>query len=642
VREFLYALTKGVSKRDIPKEYFYLLEDFKRLKAIKQIKDKYKLKSEYRFGTIDITRSNIGFLEVLTKEKVKDLLIETKDLFGAHKGDIVLAKRIFSNHGRPKAKVIYIVKRKDRYQVVYTKKVNKKIIGINIKNALETTICASQKSLKLLPKHSVLKIDTQTSAIVEVLGVLDDSKVDEKISLAIYDKKENFSKQSEMEAKSFGNIVDKSMYPNRVDLTHLPFCTIDPKTAKDFDDAIYFDTKSHTIYVAIADVSEYVFYQGNIDKEAKERGFSIYFPHKSIPMLPRALSENICSLKPNEDRLTFTYKITIDPKTLKVIKEELLESVINSKKRFTYEEVDKLLAKGKAKDKLSSNIISLNQLAVKLRKKRLQEGYDFRSSQINMILDNNQNLLQTIKEVETPAHSLVEECMLLANKAAAKMFDVGIFRVHEPPSYDSIATLLEQVAELGIFVHYKTDLHSLIQEIQRKAQELDIREHVDQLIIRAQKQAHYSTTNLGHFGLGFDRYTHFTSPIRRYSDLTLHRLLKAIIKKDAKFKKHLLKDMDILCEKLSELERESDKVAYDYMDRKYARWAKENLDEILEAVITSTNSSYIASSTGEIEGMRIFLDEKEGELFEKIRVRLIGSDIATTKIVGSVTGRGDV
>ena len=639
MREFLFALTRGIDKNDIPREYRYILNDLLRLNSIKLKKNRYKLNSDFRFGTIDITRSNLGFLEVISKEKMKDLLIETKDLSNAAKGDIVLAKRVYKNFGRPKAKVVYILKRKDLYQVVYTKTINGKIVGVNIKTGLENHISASQKSLKLLPKNSVLKIDHQNSTVVEVLGVLDDPRVDEKISLSIFNKKEHFSKQSELEAKSFGDFVDKSMYPGRVDLTHLPFCTIDPTTAKDFDDAIYFDTKKHTIYVAIADVSEYVFFQGNIDKEAKERGFSIYFPHKSIPMLPRTLSENICSLKPNEDRLTFTYKIKIDPKTLKVEKEELLETIINSKRRFTYEEVDEILLQKDDNDDLNSSILSLYDLTERLRKKRLQKGYDFHSSEIRMILDKDQNLLKTVKEKETPSHSLVEECMLLANKAAAKMFDFGIFRVHEPPSYDSIATLLEQVAELGIFVHYQTDLHSLILEIQEKAKELDLREHVDKLIIRAQKQAHYSATNTGHFGLGFERYTHFTSPIRRYSDLTLHRLLKAIIRKDDKLKEFLLKDIEPLCEKISELERESDKVAYDYMDRKYARWAKENLDEIIDAVITSTSSTHIASSKGEIEGARIFLSDQEGELFENIRLRLISSDIASTKIIGNITNK---
>ncbi len=635
MREFLYALTKGVTKEDIPEDYTYLINDFFKLKSIKQYKNTYKLNSDFRFGSVDITRSNLGFLEVITEKKVKDLLIETKDLKNSEKGDIVLAKRVFSHYGRPKAKVVYIIRKKDIFQVVYTKLINKKIIGINIKTGLESIISASQKSLKQLPKEAVLKIDSKTSSIVEILGVLKDPKVDEKISMTLYNKIEMFSKKSELEAKSFGDFVDKDMYPGRVDLTDLPFCTIDPATAKDFDDAIYFDVKNHIIYVAIADVSEYVFYQGNIDKEAIKRGFSIYFPHKSIPMLPRTLSENICSLKPNEDRLTFTFKIKINPKTLEVENEELIESIINSKKRFTYDEVDTLLDTSSREDDIVSYIKPLNKLAQKIRKKRLEKGYDFHSSETRMLLDVDQNLLKTIKEFETPSHSLVEECMLLANKAAAKMFDYGIFRTHEPPSYDDISTLLEQVAELGIFVHFKTDLHSLILEIQRKAKKLGLEEHVDKLIIRAQKQARYTAENIGHFGLGFKRYTHFTSPIRRYSDLTLHRLLKSIIRKDERFKQFLLKDIKLLCEKLSELERESDKVAYDFMDRKYARWAKDNIDKIINAIISSNHSTPIASSDGDIKGARVFLPNEEVELFEKLQIKLLESDIATTKIIGT-------
>ncbi len=640
--DFLYRLTKGIEKKDIPKDLYYLINDFSKLNAIKIERGIYKLRSNYRFGTMDISMSKTGFLEVISEKKFKDLLIEERDLLNSTKGDLVLAKRIYSNFGRAKAKVIYIIKKKNNYQVVFTKKINGKIIAIDIKTGLQSTIAASAKSLKQLPPRTVLKIDSQTSSIVDVLGVLDDSRVDEKISLALYDKREDFSKKSELEAKSFGNFVDKKMYPNRLDLTHLPFCTIDPTTAKDFDDAIYYDVKNSILYVAIADVSEYVFYQGSIDKDAKQRGFSIYFPHKSIPMLPRALSENLCSLKPNEDRLAFTFKITLDPKTLKVVNEELFESIINSKRRFDYDEVDKILSlKEYCKDdkEIVDFLLPLNKVAKRIRKQRLQKGYDFHSSDIRALLDNEQNLLKTFKEIETPSHSLIEECMLLANKAAAKMLDYGIFRVHEPPSYDEIAKLLEQIAKLGIFVKFRADLHSMINEIQQKARELDILEEIDMLIIRAQKQARYSAKNIGHFGLGFEKYTHFTSPIRRYSDLTLHRLLKSIIKKDKKLKEFLLKDIESLCEKISELQRQSDKVAYDFMDRKYARWAKKSAGKIFKAVVTSTKAMPIATTCGDIEGARIHLLKDSVEFLEKIDVKILESDIATTKTIGDIANR---
>ncbi len=651
MKEFLIKLaTTGIKEKDLLKKDRELINELLLLGAVKKKKEIYKLQSKFRAGVIDVAKNKTGYLEVLHgkgKKAKKDLLIEPNDLNSASKGDLVIAKRIFTKSGRPKAKVIYIVEKKFSTTVVYTDEKQARVIGVNIKNDMTVEITASQKSLKKLPLHTVLKLDSQTNAIMEVLGVLDDPKVDEKISLALYNKKEHFSKEAEAEAKSHGDFVDKSMYPQRVDLTNLPFCTIDPPNAKDFDDAIYFDTKEFVLYVAIADVSEYVFAMGHIDKEAKERGFSIYFPHKAIPMLPRALSENICSLKPNEERLTFTFKITLDKESLEVKKEELLETIILSKRRFTYDEIDSYLqnpkeAKGIDKEILSY-ILPLYEVTKKLRKERLKKGFDFENSEIRMQIDKNHNLVKTQIEKETPSHALIEDCMLLANKAAAKYFEKGIFRTHEKPDFDKIRELLDDLAVIGIFAEFTHDIHQLIVNIQKKAKELNLEEHVGKLLIRTQKQAKYTFENIGHFGLGFDKYTHFTSPIRRYSDLTLHRLLKAIIRNDKKQERFILENIEPLTVKISELERESAKVEWDFMDRKYARWAKEKEGEIFEAIIVDPEKNPIAILEDEtIKGCRVFLLDQDAELFERVKVKILNSDIASTKIVAKIVERLDV
>ncbi len=651
MKEFLIKLaTTGIKEKDLLKKDRELINELLLLGAVKKKKEIYKLQSKFRAGVIDIAKNKTGYLEVLHgkgKKAKKDLLIEPNDLNSASKGDLVIAKRIFTKSGRPKAKVIYIVEKKFLTTVVYTDEKQARVIGVNIKNDMTVEITASQKSLKQLPLHTVLKLDSQTNTIMEVLGVLDDPKVDEKISLALYNKKENFSKEAEAEAKSHGDFVDKSMYPQRVDLTHLPFCTIDPPNAKDFDDAIYFDTKEFVLYVAIADVSEYVFAMGPIDKEAKERGFSIYFPHKAIPMLPRALSENICSLKPNEERLTFTFKITLDKESLEVKKEELLETIILSKRRFTYDEIDSYLqnpkeAKGIDKEILSY-ILPLYEVTKKLRKERLKKGFDFENSEIRMQIDKNHNLVKTQIEKETPSHALIEDCMLLANKAAAKYFEKGIFRTHEKPDLEKIRELLDDLAVIGIFAEFTHDIHQLIVNIQKKAKELNLEEHVGKLLIRTQKQAKYTFENIGHFGLGFDKYTHFTSPIRRYSDLTLHRLLKAIIRNDKKQERFILENIEPLTVKISELERESAKVEWDFMDRKYARWAKEKEGEIFEAIIVDPEKNPIAILEDEtVKGCRVFLLDQDAELFERVKVKILNSDIASTKIVAKIVERLDV
>ncbi len=441
--------------------------------------------------------------------------------------------------------------------------------------------------------------------------------------------------------------MDKAYYPNRVDLTDLPFCTIDPVDAKDFDDAIYFDVDNHTLYVAIADVSEYVYAMGAIDKEAIERGFSIYFPHKSIPMLPRALSENICSLKPNVDRLAYTFKITLDPITCKPLKEELFESIIHSTKRYTYEKIDLFLA-GKTDDADTADktilkyLLPLHTLTQKLRDIRLENAFSFRSSEVRMRVDEQQNLVSTTVEEETPSHGLIEDCMLLANKAAAKKIGFGIFRTHESPSYERMEMLLNDLALIGINAKLGADIPKMIQGIQAKADGLGLREEVDKLIIKSQKKAIYEPENKGHFGLGFDIYTHFTSPIRRYSDLTLHRLLKAKLSKDEKKLTFLLKDIAPLCEQISALERESDKVAWDYMDRKFARYMALHVGDNFKAIVVETEQNPIAKLDDEIKGARIFLLDNDVHLLQRIEVKIVESNIATARIYARVTRSFDV
>jgi len=641
VIEFLLALSQGMANEEIPSEFSSLLNDLIRLKIVKLKRGLYEFDTRYRAGTIDISFAGTGFVKTITNKQMKDLLVEAKDTNGAMRGDLVIVKRLHTKQGRPKAKVVHIVQRKHASSIVYTKIQHKRVVGVNIKTALIQDLSASQKSLKTLPDGSVLKINNDSGVIEEVLGVLSDPKVDEKISMELYEKTEFFSQEAELEASAHGTFVDKSFYPSRVDLTHLPFCTIDPVDAKDFDDAVYFDEKENALFVAIADVSEYLFDMGNIDKEAKKRGFSIYFPHKSIPMLPRSLSENICSLKPNEDRLAFTFKITLDKNSFKPIKEELLEAVIHSKRRYTYDEIDKFLEgnfenKTEVDDEILKFLLPLDKVTKKVREIRLKNSFEFRSSETRMRVDENQNILSTNIEHETRSHSLIEDCMLLANKAAAKRLDYGIFRTHGDPSYDKIEKLLEDLAYIGISVQFNPDMPILIKHIQEKADQLGIREDVDKLIIRSQKKAIYEPENKGHFGLGFSSYTHFTSPIRRYSDLTLHRLLKADLRGDKKRKEYLLQNIDSLCEQISALERESDKVAWDYMDRKFARWANERVGDNVKAVVVETTKSPIVKLDDEIAGARIFLLDEDAELFDTVLVKIVESDIATCRIYAKI------
>ena len=640
MRHFLETLSRGASNPNAKcKEALRILEF---LKAISFHKGKAYLNNGFITGRLDINARGVGFIEVFSDKPMRDIVVESKNLGGAHLGDIVVAHLLSNKKSRQSAKILAVLEPANETSLVYLKRFGQAVLGVNIQNGLSLALKASQKSLKALPLGTLLKINNANNEITEVLGLITDPNIDEKISLAIYNKKDEFTPACEDEARAWGDTVDPSMYKERVDLQHLPFCTIDPDDAKDFDDAIYYDTSKNELYVAIADVSEYVSAFSATDKEAKNRCFSIYFPHKSVPMLPRTLSENICSLRPDEPRLAFTFKISLND-DLSVKKEELFSAIIKSKKRFTYNEVDKILEnKSGCEQGILDWLLPLHKITQRLKQIRLKKGFDFRSKELKMSLNDDGLIASTHFESETPSHALIEDCMLLANKAAAKMISKGVFRNHAPADIKKINFLLDDLAALGIEAQYESDLAAMIAKIQSKANELGIREDADKLIIKAQKRAEYSHTSSGHFGLGFETYTHFTSPIRRYSDLTLHRLLKAQLAKDDKLYNYLLEGIEATCEELNIKEREADKVAFDFMDRKFARWAEQNIGKDFICYISEISEPLIARLDDELKGARIILPNFTCPLLTRVRVRIISSDIASAKIIGKVVEKLDV
>ena len=640
MRHFLETLSRGASNPNAKcKEALRILEF---LKAISFHKGKAYLNNGFITGRLDINARGVGFIEVFSDKPMRDIVVESKNLGGAHLGDIVVAHLLSNKKSRQSAKILAVLEPANETSLVYLKRFGEAVLGVNIQNGLSLALKASQKSLKALPLGTLLKINNANNEITEVLGLITDPNIDEKISLAIYNKKDEFPPACQDEARAWGDAVDPSMYKERVDLQHLPFCTIDPDDAKDFDDAIYYDTSKNALYVAIADVSEYVSAFSATDKEAKNRCFSIYFPHKSVPMLPRTLSENICSLRPDEPRLAFTFKISLND-DLSVKKEELFSAIIKSKKRFTYNEVDKILEnKSGCEQGILDWLLPLHKITQRLKQIRLKKGFDFRSKELKMSLNDDGLIASTHFESETPSHALIEDCMLLANKAAAKMISKGVFRNHAPADIKKINFLLDDLAALGIEAQYESDLAAMIAKIQSKANELGIREDADKLIIKAQKRAEYSHTSSGHFGLGFETYTHFTSPIRRYSDLTLHRLLKAQLAKDDKLYNYLLEGIEATCEELNIKEREADKVAFDFMDRKFARWAEQNIGKDFICYISEISEPLIAMLDDELKGARIILPNFTCPLLTRVRVRIISSDIASAKIIGKVVEKLDV
>ncbi len=644
---FAIQLTNGFIESDLELEDKNAFQTLQQLGALEEFEGLLRLRSIYRVGRLYVNREGKGFVEASTEEQ-RDLVVEADDMGDANQGDVVVVKRIIARRGRASAKVVLVVRKAHVFNIVYTNRNESDIFEIlNIKTGLPTHAVMEGMNLELFKIGTVMKVDAETEKVLEVFGHLGDPKVDEKISLALYNRADGFEEDCINQAKAVEFEVTAEEHEERVDLRALDFCTIDPVTAKDFDDAIYFDLKNFTLYVAIADVSHYVDYFSPIDMEAKRRGFTTYLPHKSFPMLPRELSENICSLKPHTDRLAFVAKIELQPDTLLPIKEEFFEAIIHSKRRFNYDEIDVIIdnqGENVTKDhekRILDYLLPLQKITQRLRKRRLQHGFDFRSEEIKLSIDAEHELTHTQIETGTPSHSLIEECMLLANQAGAKRFEeYGIFRIHLPPQLAKIEELLEELSAIGLYVSQYDDSPSLMRAIQAEADKMGIASEVDSMIIKSLKQANYAANNEGHFGLGFSHYSHFTSPIRRYSDLILHRLIKAQLKEDEEQTKYLLRNIEPLCARVSELERESTKAEWDFRDRKLARWADKHVGEEFKAhVVEVGENAKAVLEVKDVKGVTVNLRGENVMLFDNIILKIESVSIAMAKIQGEFVAK---
>ena len=643
MKSLLIRLTLGLSEQDVSNEEQTLINTFLQKKYITHKDNIYKFNSKCRAGTLGLVQSGTAYLNVIG-ENIRDLLIGEGDLGVAKEGDLIIAQRLLGVRGTPKAKIAEIVGRAVSYSVAYIIIHEGHKSLVNLKTDFPAGVELTPHELDSYSVGDVFKIDNQENKIMEKLGNISDPKVDELIVLAQYNKHDEFTPEVLEIAQSFSK-VDASKYKSRKDLRDLAFCTIDPVTAKDYDDAIYWDQENTTLYVAIADVSEYVKPFGALDNEAIYRSFSIYLPHRSIPMLPRQLSETLCSLQPHVDRLAYVFEIKLNLETLEVEKSKAYEAIIHSDRRFNYEEIDdffagKLEAKNEEEKTIFEDLRNLRVVTDKLKAKRLNIGYDFRSDELEMKIDEDSNICETTVADETPSHGLVEDCMLLANKEAAKQFERGIFRIHEPPSQTKLQILYQELSGIGMNIEIKNSLKETISDIQKQAKEMDLESEVDTLIIRSQMQARYAPLNSGHFGLGFEEYTHFTSPIRRYSDLIVHRLIKAINNNDTVEGSYVLRNIEALAMTISEKEREASTIEVEFMARKFARWAETKLGEEFQARITSTEPEVRAELLGEIKGARMYITSDENAvLFEVVTVIIDKVDIAKAKIYARVIKR---
>jgi ribonuclease R len=396
--------------------------------------------------------------------------------------------------------------------------------------------------------------------VAEVLGHHADPGMEIEIALRKFDLPHEFSGKALAQAAALPDEVTE--FQNRRDLRGLHFVTIDGETAKDFDDAVYArrEGKGWRLWVAIADVSHYVRHGDALDREARTRGTSVYFPRRVIPMLPEKLSNGLCSLNPQVERLAMVCEMAITPRG-EVARYEFYAGVIRSHARLTYTEVWQKLSSGRAPEHLRV-LYDLFHALVAERGRR--GAIDFETSETRMVFDAHGKIERIVAEPRNDAHRIIEECMLAANVCAGNFLSErgqpALYRVHDVPAADKVAALREFLAELGLQlpggeVPRPKDYAGLLERI-RKRPDFGL---LQTILLRSLKQAVYSPSNVGHFGLAFEAYVHFTSPIRRYPDLLVHRAIKSALGG----RRYFEEDWEALGRHCSETERRADEASRD-------------------------------------------------------------------------------
>lgn len=624
-------------------------------------------------GAISLNLKGVGFVSTdLFKEDVE---IQTAFLNTAlNKDEVeVLIHPTFSRQKRPLGEVLKVIKRaKDSFVGILEKENGefflvpddkKMYVDILIHKANAKDAVGGEKVLAKIIKWDDPK-KTPEGEIVKILGKKGEHNVE--MESIIFEKgfEIEFPREVEREAEETEaneKKISESEISKRRDFRNTPTFTIDPVDAKDFDDAISLKKLADDKYeigVHIADVSHFVKEGTAMNTEARKRGFSVYLVDRTIPMLPEILSNDICSLNPLEDKLSFSAVFIID-KNGNISDRWFGKTVIKSDKRFSYEEAQATLDTKSGEHFEALN--TLNLIAKKLRDEKLKKGaIDFEQDEVKFELDKDGKPLRIFIKKRLDTHKLVEEYMLLANREVAEFIfkanrnkrkdDPFIYRIHDVPDREKIAQLSIFLRALGYELELKEnnltakDLQMLFKLIEGKAEESMIKAAA----IRSMAKAVYSTRNIGHFGLAFEYYTHFTSPIRRYADLLVHRLLEKHLQ-DKSIPKHEWNLYEKMAMETTEKEISAAEAERNSKKYKQVEYMKEHLGEVFEGVISGVTEwgLYVEETNTKSDGMVnlrnmtndfYVLDEKNyaivGEktkkrygLGDKVKVKLLGADL---------------
>lgn len=563
-------------------------------------------------GEISISGGNFGFLDVVGESSI---FISGHYLNTAMNGDTVLVRILKNNTNSNKSREgeVYKIVRRARDVIVGVFEHNLSFGFVRPKNSVKD-IYIPKKKIKGAKTGDLVAVkiyfwgDDEKKPEGEVVSILGDPQDTEALISALLINngiQEKFPNEVIKETDKINDDFSEEIEKRR-DLRHLDIITIDGSDAKDLDDAVYVEKTEtgYKLFVSIADVSYYVKSGSELDREALKRGNSIYLVDRVIPMLPRKLSNNLCSLNPDEDKLTFTVEIEFDSNG-KVVKNDFYKSVIKSKYRMTYSGVNKILEGDEKLIKeysgiyeMLKNMLSLSKSLRHIKKRR--GSIDFELPEIKVILDEN----KLVKDIELrsrgEAERIIEDFMVAANEVVAeKLFweeIPAIYRVHEDPDKAKIAALNETLVKFGYHLKNLEEMHpGKFQTIIDRTTGLPEGYLIHKLILRAMQRARYANKNLGHFGLASKYYLHFTSPIRRYSDLVVHRMLDKSITKfmKEKEKQSYSENLDTVASIISKTERVADKLEEDSVKIKLIEYMQDKIGNIYIARLSGMNKNKV-------------------------------------------------
>ena len=559
-------------------------------------------------GILSLNKKGFGFLIIKDGE---DIYIDKDNINGAVNDDRVLVE-IINNHGKTEGRVLRVLNRDlsnligeiyfvDNKPFVKLEDKNKKL-DIKLDSKSTNGLVEGTKVIVSITKE--MSKNKYMGKVTTVIGHKDDPGVDIKLVAYKYNIYEEFSKKAMEQTDAIPSVVGDSELKGRTDLTNEVIFTIDGDDTKDIDDAISykFENGLHVLGVHIADVSYYVTENSYLDKDALSRGTSSYLADSVIPMLPHKLSNGICSLNEGVVRLTQSCVMKINNEG-NVVDYDIFPSFIKSRKKMTYKKVNDIIMRNvvdSSYEEFSDVLKQMNELAHILRRNKVKRGYiDFDLDEAKIIVDEDKNVVGIEKRVREDAERMIEDFMIAANETVAThIYNMDlpfIYRVHDVPNADKIDKFLKLVSLLGYKVNGKVkDLTPVsMQKLLNQLKDVPQYKILSSMLLRSMRKAVYQKDNIGHFGLGSKCYTHFTSPIRRYPDLEVHRLLRKYLyenKIDNETIDYYNANLDYIAGQASEREQASVDAEREVDDMKMAEYMEKHIGEEYDGVISGVES----------------------------------------------------